>query len=344
MVEALADYLARGMALLAFDLASPWSRSGLIAIVLGWAIGALAFRHYFGREGFSLGAYLRHAFPRRVYWSRSFAVDLQVFLFGRLIAPMRWIALVLSVTATAALLAEGLAGLFGPARTTPLGPIETALFALLLLLALDFGTYVAHRLSHQVPVLWAFHRVHHSAEELNPLTLERKHPVYSLLSLIIDCIIVAPLQAAILYLFGSSASLAVLAGANLGFVAFAYCAASLRHTHIWLSYGPTLDRILVSPALHQIHHSKAPRHFDRNYGEVLAIWDWMFGSLYLPREREELEFGLGDEDEQPHPNLGAALLEPFVYAWRSVRPSKRAPLQEPSLASETSSPLPDSQP
>jgi sterol desaturase/sphingolipid hydroxylase (fatty acid hydroxylase superfamily) len=336
MVEALADYLESGIALLAFDLASPWSRSGLIAIALGWVIGAFAFRHYFGREGFSLGAYLRQAFPRRVYWSRSFAVDLQVFLFGRLVAPMRWVALVLSVMATAAILADGLAGLFGPARTTPLGPYETVLLAVLLLLALDFGTYVSHRLSHQVPLLWAFHRLHHSAEELNPLTLERKHPAYSLLSLIIDCIVVAPLQAVILYLFGSEASLAVLTGANLGFVAFAYCAASLRHTHIWLSYGPVLNRVLVSPALHQIHHSKAPRHFNRNYGEVLSIWDWMFGSLYLPREREELEFGLGDEDEQPHPNLGAALLEPFAYAWRTMRrPSQRGPAA-PSL--------PDSQP
>lgn len=343
-MQALADYLANGMAQLLAYSVSPSARNGLIAICVGWVIGAFAFRHYFGREGFSIRAYLRHAFPRRVYWSRSFAVDVQIFLFGRLIAPMRWVALVVSVTAAASILADGLTGLFGPITASPLSPFATAIFAVVMVLAFDLGTYISHRMSHQMPVLWAFHRVHHSAEELNPLTLERKHPVYSLLSLLIDCIIVAPLQGVILYLFGSEASVAVLAAANMAFIAFGYCAGSLRHTHIWLSYGPVLDRILVSPALHQIHHSKAPKHFDRNYGEVLAIWDWMFGTLYQPKEREELEFGIGDEAVQPHPNLIAAMVEPFVYTWRVMR--RPAPQEDhaPSLSVEPAPQLPDSQP
>jgi sterol desaturase/sphingolipid hydroxylase (fatty acid hydroxylase superfamily) len=301
-------------------LVSPWSRNGLLAIAAGFVIGGFAFRHYHGAGRFSPRAYLRHAFPRRVYWSGSFAVDVQIFLFERLLAPLRWIALVVSVSAVAAGLAQGLEQLLGPVRDTPVpGLSGTAALAIALLLAMDFGTYVTHRLSHQLPVLWAFHRVHHSAEHLNPLTLNRKHPVYMLLSMLVDCVTVAPLQALVLYGFGAGTNVAVLGLTNLGFVAFAYCAASLRHTHIWLSYGPVLDRIVVSPALHQIHHSRAPRHFDRNYGEVLAVWDWLFGTLYQPQEREELEFGLGDEDEQPHPTLAAAMLEPFAYAWQMIR-------------------------
>lgn len=333
-MEQLATTLMANLAGLADSMMSPYARNGLLALLAGWIIGAFAFRHYFGQENFSLRAYLAHAFPRRVYWSRSFALDVQIFLLGRLLEPARWIALVASVSATALALAAGLEGLLGKVDLGPPGPVMTGLFAVVLLLAFDLGTYVTHRLSHQVPVLWAFHRLHHSAEELNPLTLERKHPVYTLLGMLIDCAVVAPLQAVVIWLFGSAASVTVLGLANLGFVAFAYCAASLRHTHIWLSYGPVLDRILVSPALHQIHHSSAVRHFDRNYGEVLAIWDWMFGSLYLPQGREDLTFGIGDEDVQPHTNLANAMLEPFAYAWKALRRAPPAAHASPSAPEE----------
>lgn len=333
MIEALADGVTWMTSRLAEELVSPTSRNGLLALLAGWIVGAFAYRFYVARTGFSLRDYLRFAFPRRVYASRSFAVDVQIFLFERALAPMRWIALALSVAVVATSLAEGLEALFGPVTPASPGAATTALLGLALFLAADFGTYVTHRLSHQLPLLWAFHRVHHSAEALNPLTLNRKHPVYSLLGVLIDCLTVAPIQALVLYGFGTPATAATLAAANMGFLAFAYCAASLRHSHIWLSYGPLLDKIFVSPALHQIHHSKAPRHFDKNYGEVLALWDWLLRTHYQPREREELAFGLGDEDVQPHPNLAAAMFEPFGYAWRALR-GRRAVAPESEQAAQ----------
>ena len=298
----------------------PSARIGLLAIAVSFVIGAFAYRYYYGRDNFSVRAYLRHAFPRRVYWSRTFAVDVQIMVLDRLFLPMVWFARVLSTIAVAGMLAAGLTAMLGPMPVREGSALTYLVLATLLLLAMDFGTYVTHRLSHQVPLLWAFHRVHHSAEELNPLTLMRKHPVYNVLGVLVDCITVAPLQGVIVYLFGVPGELQLLAMANMGFIAFSFLASNLRHTHIWLSYGPVLDKVLVSPALHQIHHSRAEKHFDTNYGEVLAIWDWLFRTHYQPREREDLEFGIGDEAVQPHPTLAAAMLEPFVYAWRTIRP------------------------
>lgn len=301
------------------NLVSPLARDGLLAIAVSFVIGAFAFRHYFGRGNFSIRAYLRYAFPRRVYWSRTCAVDLQIVLFDRLLLPMVWFARVLSVIVVAQMIASGLAAATGSGTPFTGGPVLYGLLALLLLLAYDLGTYITHRLSHQVPVLWAFHRVHHSAEELNPLTLLRKHPVYSVLGVLIDCITVAPLQGLILFAFGATSELPLLTMVDYGFTVFAFMASNLRHTHIWMSWGPVLDKIFVSPALHQIHHSRAERHFDRNFGEVLAIWDWMLGTHYQPKEREVLTFGIGDEPVQPHPHLAAAMIEPFAYAWRVLR-------------------------
>jgi sterol desaturase/sphingolipid hydroxylase (fatty acid hydroxylase superfamily) len=337
------DWLGNGVAWAAERLGgallSPGSRIGVLAAIAGWVIGAFAFAHYHGSENFSVRAYLRHAFPKRVYWSRTFAVDAQVLAFTLLAAPLRWTAKIVSVTLIATVLAGGLEGMFGPVRAEAPGAPGLVLLGVLLFLAYDLGTYLTHRLSHMIPALWAFHRVHHSAEELNPLTLTRKHPVYSLLSVAIDCVTVAPLQALVLYGFGASANIAALGFANIGFVAFVYAASTLRHTHIWLSFGPVLDRVVVSPALHQIHHSRAPRHFDRNFGEMLSLWDWLFGTLYLPRQREELSFGLAGEERQPHPTLATALLEPFGYAWRALRkprPRIEAPITEAEVA-----PVPD---
>src|SRR2546426_736232 len=89
-------------------------------------------------------------------------------------------------------------------------------------------------------------------------------------------------------------ALVLVLGANAGLVLFLFAGAHLRHSHVWLSYGPVLSRIFISPAQHQIHHSVDPRHVDRNFGGIFAIWDALFGTLYVPRTRETLTVGLAD--------------------------------------------------
>jgi sterol desaturase/sphingolipid hydroxylase (fatty acid hydroxylase superfamily) len=109
---------------------------------------------------------------------------------------------------------------------------------------------------------------------------------------------------------------------NAGYFLFNAMGANLRHSHIWLSYGPVLEHVLISPAQHHVHHSMNPKHYNKNYGEVFAIWDLMFGTLYVLRAHEDLVFGLADKHgqriEQPYPNLRTALLDPFGDSWRAL--------------------------
>lgn len=209
-------WLQQQLGAMAFDMASPFSRIGVAAILVGWIIGAFAYRHYFGRENFSLRGYLRYAFPKRVYASQTFLTDVKLVLFTYIAAPSRLIARALSTAMVASVISVVLAGAFGPvAQSAPTGITLGLLgLGLALFLAFDFGTYVTHRLSQQLPVFWAFHRLHHSAEELNPLTLLRKHPVYTALGMLIDCVTVEPLQGVLLYLFGAEGSGLALAAAN----------------------------------------------------------------------------------------------------------------------------------
>jgi sterol desaturase/sphingolipid hydroxylase (fatty acid hydroxylase superfamily) len=101
-----------------------------------------------------------------------------------------------------------------------------------------------------------------------------------------------------------------------------------------------LEHILISPAQHHIHHSIERKHYNKNYGEVFAIWDLMFGTLYVLKGYEKLSFGLSDQNgeriEQPYPNLRSALLHPFADSWHALKKGTRWELKSKDLAERQS--------
>lgn len=262
-------------------------------------------------------------FPRRVYRTKSFWVDVKLWLTGGVLRVLG----LFSMLAFAPLLADRiqvfLAGDQSPQSSWP--PI---LIGLILFATSDFVGYWVHRLFHERPRLWPFHALHHSAEQLNPITVARKHPVYDIFAAIARALLTGLVQGLLLGLVVGSVDIATIMGANLFYYAFNLAGANLRHTHIWLSWGPVAEHVLISPAQHQVHHSIDPVHFDKNYGEVLAIWDWAFGTLYVPRGDEKLEFGLADQKgrriAQPHDSWRSAMIEPFTASFNRSRRRSRA--------------------
>jgi sterol desaturase/sphingolipid hydroxylase (fatty acid hydroxylase superfamily) len=89
----------------------------------------------------------------------------------------------------------------------------------------------------------------------------------------------------------------MLAGVNVFTVAWGVGFAHLRHSHVPLSFPRWLSYLLVSPVMHQAHHSADPAQHDRNFATVFSVWDWMFGTLYMTRPGERFRFGLGAETE-----------------------------------------------
>ncbi|MCI2398710.1 sterol desaturase family protein [Aliiroseovarius subalbicans] len=265
-------------------------------------------------------------FPRDVYRTTSFWVDAKLWLLGTVLAGVGVFSIVGFGPAIAQAIQTSLMGANAPQSTWP-----PFVVGFILMAAADFSSYWVHRISHEWPRLWPFHAVHHSAEVLNPITVNRKHPVYSLFSSLCGGVVIGTTQGLLLGLLIGEIEIATIMGANLFYYAFHLAGANLRHTHIWLSFGRMAEHLVISPAQHQVHHSLDPRHFNKNYGEVLAIWDWMFGSLYVPQGYEELKFGLADGRgrpvKQPHPTLRAALWEPFVTAFRRKRPRTQMPEQ-----------------
>ncbi len=209
-----------------------------------------------------------------------------------------------------------------------LGPTNVSLFSdsaitivytAALFLASDFSRYFVHRLCHRIPLLWQFHQVHHSAEVMTPLTLYRSHPVENLVFVLRGVVVTGIVTGMFFYLFGTRAVQIQLLGVNALGLLFNMLGANLRHSHVWISYGSFVERVFLSPAQHQIHHSIHPKHHGTNYGSCLAIWDWIGGSLHLARGQNALRFGLTENElnHDPH-RLGSALIGPFRGCWQLI--------------------------
>jgi sterol desaturase/sphingolipid hydroxylase (fatty acid hydroxylase superfamily) len=112
--------------------------------------------------------------------------------------------------------ADFMSGAFGPSPAIPMDEgVRRAVVTIMLFLAYEFAYWLDHYLSHKVPVLWEFHKVHHTAQVLSPLTAARVHPVDSLVFANIAAIVIGLTGGVLHYVFGSPASPFALSGANV---------------------------------------------------------------------------------------------------------------------------------
>lgn len=276
---------------------------------------AVAFRWIMVRRGGVSAA--RNPFGRNVWWSASARLDYKILLLNGAVA-MAVAPRLLTKLAVATVLFEAMHVWFGGrvliGQTAPAWLICT-LFTLCLFVLDDASRYLVHRALHRWPLLWCFHKTHHTAERLTPLTVYRTHPVEGVLFALRIALVQGATIAVFLYFFGSRVDLVSVLGANVFLFVFNAAGSNLRHMEVPLSYGRRLERILISPAQHQIHHSIDPRHHDRNFGAALAIWDWLGGTLYLAGKDGPVTYGVRQETTQPH-DLRSAYLTPFANAAR----------------------------
>ncbi len=176
--------------------------------------------------------------------------------------------------------------------------ITAILFTTCLFLFEDFTRFLVHYLYHKVPLLWRFHAIHHSAPTMTPLTLYRIHSIEMFLNSCRSLIVVGSLGGIFMYLFDGAINKTEIMGASIFNFMFNMAGSNLRHSHVWVSFG-WFERIFVSPAQHQIHHSTQPEHIDKNFGSSLAIWDRLFGSWVPSKNQIVPSYGIhGREVEQ----------------------------------------------
>jgi len=296
----------------------------LTAAVMAWFVWLVETREE-AEAGRPRPKFLTWLFPREIYAHNSAKQDYFIFYVNGLIYYGIAAQFLMTERPFAVLARRGLVSLFGPLDHPVLtGVAAVAAFTVATALLYDLGVYLMHLMTHKIPALWAFHKVHHSAEVLTPLTLLRMHPV----DLFLNLVLVSLLTGAGLGLFSYLAAREVtdirVLEINVLLFAFYFAGYNLRHSHIWLHYPPWLAKILISPAQHQIHHSTAPRHFDKNFGLMFSFWDRLFGSVYDPKEKEEIVFGISRKERNPYSSMKALYVQPFT----EIRDLARARLKK----------------
>ncbi len=156
----------------------------------------------------------------------------------------------------------------------------------------DFLAYWVHRAFHR-GFLWRFHAIHHSSENLDWLASVRLHPIDDIASRLVRLVflLVAGFYP---FLLAAYAPLLSLRGLFL-------------HTNVSWDFGP-LRGWLSSPRFHRWHHTKEPEGRDKNFSGLFPIWDRIFGTYYMPEDRQPQEFGVSESLPE---HLPGQLLAPF---------------------------------
>ncbi len=310
---------------LLFSLGSHFSITSLFAALIVSALFFAWQRHRRGRR-IRWRTIARALFPRRIMRHASNQADIFYLFFNVFMFSVLFSWAIFSYQFVSNSIIAGLVAVAGPVTpsTLPLY-VSRSIITVMLFLAYELGYWFNHWLSHKVPLLWEFHKVHHTAEVLTPLTNFRVHPIYGWIFANILAVSAATANGVGNYMFGDTAYQYALSDTNIILVLFIHAYVHLQHTHMWISFRGALGRILVSPAHHQVHHSANPKHFNKNYGSCLALWDWMFGTLYVPaKQREPLVFGV--TDHQNAHTVRGELMDPFVKAAGHLKPALPKPV------------------
>lgn len=157
----------------------------------------------------------------------------------------------------------------------------------------DLYIYLFHRLQHRSRLLWRFHEAHHSNTEVDWLSGVRSHPV--------EIFINQTVEFAPIVLLGAAPEVAVLKGATSAIWGM------FIHSNLDVRLGP-FEKILNGPGMHRWHHATGREAYGRNFATKLSVWDWLFGTAYLPdpEVKRAARYGL-DQDGYPQSYLGQVL-------------------------------------
>jgi len=274
-------------------------------------------------------------FRRETWWSRSSKSDYRLMLLNQplmlLLSPLLLSKLVLATSIFYSLSDW----VVRPLWSSDISAFwVSVLFTTCLFVVDDASRYYLHRLMHRWPALWAFHRVNHTAESLTPFTVFRTHPVEGVLFGLRSALVQGFLIGVFVFLFYDRVTLLSVLGANVFTAALNLLGSNLRHSPVPISYGKTLESWLISPAQHQIHHSQAREHWNKNFGAFIAVWDRLGNTLEYGSNTQDLTYGLRHQKPQEH-QLVTLYWQPFKHCWRCLRRNKIEPNSAMSAISET---------
>jgi sterol desaturase/sphingolipid hydroxylase (fatty acid hydroxylase superfamily) len=291
------------------------------AVTQGWALlGALwHYRNSCAQSGArpTIAGLRRHVLPPGLLASRWTRLDLIMLGLHRLLQFLLFQFVLVTTITVAGLVAHTLARLHPVAPLRP-GFWIDSLFLLSGLVARDFASFYLHYVQHKVPLLWTFHKVHHAPPTLIPATARRLHPLDELANVLAEGLLLGSVIGVQAWCTGQPAQALIMAATVLYTLINMLLFAPLRHSHIDLRLG-ALERVVLSPAHHQMHHSVEFAHWDRNFGSIFSFWDRLWGTFLVPGPHGSFRLGLpGDQSEAFATVLGCYIV-PLKHSWQMLR-------------------------
>ena len=285
-----------------------------LATSFALAFGILFWRHR-KRRGRTSARLIARAITAKkwILWRDSFHADVKLFVLSVVLMPAVVGALVVSTGAVSGAVQGLLTSLFGANEPVAEFDFRMKLVStVVLFFAYEIGYWLDHYLKHRVSFLWELHKLHHTADVLTPLTNFRNHPIDSIVFGYMLATFIGGASGVLAWLYGQKAEFFAVDGKNLLFILFLWSIGHLQHSQFWIPFRGLWGYLILSPAHHQIHHSDDPQHFNRNLGSVLAVWDWMFGTLEIPSEKNpRLSYGVDEPGVNPHSAFGM-LITPAI--------------------------------
>ncbi|PWA08485.1 sterol desaturase family protein [Flavobacterium laiguense] len=266
------------------------------------------------------GSFFNYILNKRTWLSKSAKIDYMMLFFNSiikvlLIGPYLTFGFYLAFHTD-----DYLARTFGY-ETFTLSKTETLVYYTIAITLLgDLTTYIIHYVMHRFEFLWEFHKIHHAATSLNPVTQYRIHPVELILVNIKETLVFGVVMGIFDYLSGHQVSAITFLGINVLSFLFLFLGANLRHSSVKLKYFNWIEYVFMSPYQHQIHHSNHPEHYDHNMGSKLALWDWMFGTLLRSKQVDRVNFGISEEEDlqKKYESFSNNLFLPFVSIYKAI--------------------------
>lgn len=178
-------------------------------------------------------------------------------------------------------------------RETWITELPTGMQILMLAVIGDIIAYWTHRWFHGRK-LWKYHAIHHCSEELDWLSSVRLHPVNSLLTTIIQAVI----------LLGIGFNPKVVAA----YIPFVSLYAIALHANVTWGFG-WLGQVIASPRFHRWHHTSQEEGLDKNFAGLFPWIDRIFGTYYMPKDELPEKFGL--HNEKIPENFWGQMMYPF---------------------------------
>jgi sterol desaturase/sphingolipid hydroxylase (fatty acid hydroxylase superfamily) len=282
--------------------------------------------HTYHQEPMTLRGFLRFCLPWHVLTGQQTRLDLAYVLITKAARGL-WAWAFVSNLAWAYLFYAALRHLGGSGLAKvlhrPPTPLECTIFLIVGIGVFDFYTYTAHYLLHRVELLWQFHKVHHSALALIPVTTRRSHPVQEVFNATWNSMGVGAWIAAFSCVTSLPLADVTILGINAWMLIDMFSFHHLRHSHIYMRYPAWLERVIMSPAQHQIHHSREERHLDRNFGLLFSCWDRLFGTIVYSEPEPVTNLGL-TEGQQNYMTVWHLFAMPFIELGQRSRDGAQA--------------------